>query len=189
MTNKSEFAAAETSGMAGRYAVALFELARDNGQLDVVAGELSRITEMLEASPELSALAASPILRRDDQAKAMEAVLERAGISDLTRKFIGLVTSKRRLFAFRNIARAYNAILAHHRGQISADVTTARSLDDGQVATLKAALKSALGHDVSVNLNVDPALIGGLVVKVGSRMIDNSIRTKLSNLEVAMKRS
>jgi F-type H+-transporting ATPase subunit delta len=148
VTNKSDFAAAEASGMAGRYAVALFELARDNGQLDAVAGELSRIIEMLEGSPELSALAASPIIRRDAQAKAMEAVLERAGMSELTRKFVGLVASKRRLFAFRNIVRAYKAILAHHRGQIAADVTAARSLDDGQVATLKAALKGALGHDV-----------------------------------------
>ena len=189
MTNKAEFAAAETTGMAGRYAVAVFQLARDEGKLDVVAGELAQIGAMLDGSPELAAVASSPVLRRDVQAKAIEAVLERAGMSALTRKFVGLIASKRRLYAFKGMLRAFNAILAHHRGQVAADVTTARRLDEAQIGTLKGALKTALGHDVSVNLTVDPGLIGGLVVKVGSRMIDNSIRTKLSNLKLAMKQS
>lgn len=177
----------EASGMAGRYAAALFDLARDQGLIDRVLADFATLTAALGASPDLARLVSSPIVSRQDQAKAMAAVGARLGLSDLVAKFIGLIASKRRLSRLAEMIGAFNALVAHHRGQVSAQVTAARTLTDEQIGALKAALKGALRQDVAVDIRIDPALIGGLVVKVGSRMIDSSIRTKLANLKVAMK--
>ena len=175
------------SGLSGRYAVALFELAKDGGNLDSVASDLQNLNAMMSESPDLVRLIRSPVLTREDQGKAMDAVMEKAGFSDMTRNFVGLVSRNRRLFSLGDMIDAFAKLLAQHKGEISADVTSAQPLDDAQMAAISASLAKAVGREVNVSANVDESLIGGLVVKVGSRMIDNSIRTKLQNLQLAMK--
>ena len=178
---------AGVSGLAGRYATALFELARDSGTLDDVAGDLASLKTLIGESADLARLVRSPVFSRDDQARAMGAVLEKAGAADLTRRFIGLVASKRRLFALPDIINAYASLLAHHRGEVSAHVVSAYPLDDAQMQTLGETLKAAAGRDVQIDTAVDQEILGGLIVRMGSRMIDSSLRTKLTNLQVAMK--
>ena len=175
------------SGLSGRYAVALFELAKDGGSLDSVAADLQGLKSLMAESADLVRLIRSPVLTREDQGKAMDAVMDKAGFSEITRNFVGLVSKNRRLFSLGDMIDAYATLLAQHKGEISADVTSAQPLDDGQMAEIKASLAKAMGQDVNVSASVDESLIGGLVVKVGSRMIDNSIRTKLQNLQLAMK--
>ncbi len=175
------------SGVAGRYATALFELAEAQGALDAVAADLGNIESMLNASADLTRLVRSPVFSADEQGRAFGAVLEKAGVSRLVQNFVGLVIQNRRLFALSEMISAYNAILAAKRGEMTADVTSAHSLGDAQVESLKAALKSATGRDVRINTKVDAELLGGLIVKVGSRMIDSSLRTKLNSLKIAMK--
>ena len=182
--------AAETSfvsGIAGRYATALFELAVEQKQLDAVAADLDGIRTMLNDSDDLRRLVRSPLFQRDAQAKAMAAVLDRAGAGDLIKRFVGLVARNRRLFALPNMIRDFNTLLARHRGEVVADVIAATPLSDAQLDQLRAALKHGVGTDVKLRTSVDGSLIGGLVVKVGSRMIDSSINTKLQNLRLAMK--
>jgi len=175
------------SGMAGRYATALFELADAQGALDAVAADLGRIGAMLDQSPDLLRLMRSPVFGADVKWRAVSAILEKAGISGLVFNFLGLVTRKRRLFALPGMIAGYKSLLARKRGEMTADVASAHALDDSQIAALKAALKSATGRDVMINTRVDAGLLGGLVVKVGSRMIDSSLRTKLDSLKLAMK--
>ncbi|MCW5752479.1 MAG: F0F1 ATP synthase subunit delta [Alphaproteobacteria bacterium] len=182
--------AAETSivtGISGRYAVALFEMALDAKALDAVASDLDRIQAMLRESEELRRLVESPVLRRDEQARAMAALLERAGIGELVGRFVGVVAQNRRLFQLRKIISDFRALLARHRGETVAQVTSATPLNPGQLAALKAALKDAVGRDVNIDARVDARLIGGLVVQVGSRMVDASVRSRLENMKVAMK--
>jgi F-type H+-transporting ATPase subunit delta len=129
----------------------------------------------------------SPILKREDQGRALSAVMERAGLEQLTRNFIGLVTRKRRLHDLPAMIRAYRSLLAQHRGEVTAEVVSAHPLDDGQMSALRERLRQALGREPRIAARVDPDLLGGLVVRIGSRMIDSSLRTKLSRIQIAMK--
>lgn len=175
------------SGIAGRYATALFDLARDAGQLDAVAKDLDTLSSLLSQSADLVRLVRSPVFDRDSQAKAIAAVAERAGLSDLVRRFLGVTAQNRRLFALADIISAYKKLLSHHRGEAVAEVVSAVPLSDAQLQQLKSSLSSEAAGNVVINAKVDPDLIGGLVVKLGSRMIDASIRNKLNNLKSAMK--
>ncbi len=174
------------SGLSGRYATALFELAERDGQLNEVAGDLASLDAMLNASDDLARLVRSPVMSRDDQSGAMAAVMEAAGLSPLTRNFVGVVAESRRLFALAKMIRDYRTLLADHRGETTAEVTSAAPLSDAHMKALGDALKQAFGTEVSVEATVDPGVIGGLVVKVGSLMVDSSIRTKLQQLRLAM---
>jgi F-type H+-transporting ATPase subunit delta len=175
------------SGIAERYAQALLELADEQKQLDQVADDLRAIRAALAESEDLRELARSPLYSREQKTKAVEAVLTKLGSGELTRRFAMVVAQNRRLFALSGMIEGYLAELARRRGEVKAEVTAARPLSDTQNETLVAALRGAVGSKVQVDVTVDPSLIGGLVVKVGSRMIDDSLRTKLQRLQLAMK--
>ena len=173
--------------MAGRYATALFELALEAGALEKTETDIGQFHDMLEASPDLVRLVRSPVFSAEDQQRALTAVLDSAGIEGLTANFLSLITRNRRLFAVQDMVRAFRSLVARHRGEVSAQVVAAAELSDAQITALKATLKAAVGRDVQIDSSVDASLLGGLVVKVGSRMIDSSLRTKLNNLKVAMR--
>ena len=173
--------------MAGRYATALFELAEGANSLDATASDLADVSALINESDDLRRLVLSPVFSADEQGRAIATVLERAGIKGLVANFIGLVIHNRRLFALPDMIRGFNAMLAVKRGEMTADVASAHALSDAQIQSLKASLKSATGRDVQINATVDASLLGGLVVKVGSRMIDSSLKTKLNSLKLAMK--
>lgn len=175
------------NGLAARYAAALFELADSRKELDAVASDLANLRAMLGESGDLQRLIRSPVLTRDAQSRAMTALLQAAGSGDLVRRFIGLVAQNRRLFALPAMIDAYLAELARRRGEITAQVTAARPLDDRQRQAVADAVQRAVGGRVSLDVKVDPALIGGLVVKVASRMVDSSLRSKLQRLQLVMK--
>jgi F-type H+-transporting ATPase subunit delta len=175
------------SGVAGRYANALFELGLEEKALEQVEADLNRFGEALAAVEDLQLLVKSPMFSAEEQGQALAAVLDELKIEGLTKNFLLLVSKNRRLFATPDMIRAFRALLAAHRGEMSATVTAASKLTDTQVTALKQALKAALGKDVMLDQHVDPSLIGGLMVKVGSRMIDTSLRTKLNSLKHAMK--
>lgn len=176
-----------TGAIAGRYAAAIYDLADEQKALDEIAKDLSELSAMIAASADLRRLVRSPLLGREEQTAAMNAVLESAGVSELTRRFVGVVARNRRLFALKAIVAAYLRMLAARRGEVTAEVTSAVKLSQKQADSVAEALRKAVGAKVSVDLHVDPALIGGLVVKVGSRMVDSSLRTKLQRLQLAMK--
>ena len=173
--------------MAGRYATALFELARDEKAVDAVVSDLDKFDAMIAGNPDLDRLVRSPVFTADQQAKALDAILAKAGISGIAAKFLNVVASNRRLFAVRDMLRGFRALVARFKGEMTADVTVAEPLSDAHRNALKDALKSVTGKDVGLNVKVDPAIIGGLVVKLGSRMIDSSLRTKLNSIKFAMK--
>jgi F-type H+-transporting ATPase subunit delta len=173
--------------MAGRYATALFELALDNKAVDAVKADLDRFDGLVAESADLLRLVRSPVFSADTQGKALGAVLDKAGIGGLTAQFLKVVTANRRLFAVRDMIRAYRALVARHHGEVSAQVTVAEPLSDAHRAAITDALKSVTGKDVGLDVKVDPAIIGGLVVKLGSRMVDSSLRTKLNSIKHAMK--
>ena len=175
------------SGLAGRYAVALFELAQEQDALDVVAGDLHGLREMLADSADLTRLIRSPVLSREEQARALAAIGERAGFAPLTRQFLGVLAHKRRLFALPDVIEAYDAMLAEHRGEVGAELVSAVPLSDEQLDSVKQQLATAVGQAVKLSTAVDPSLLGGLIVRVGSRMLDASIRTKLHQLELVLK--
>lgn len=175
------------SGVAERYATALFELAREAGALDSVEADLNRFTGFIDESADLKRLVRSPVFSAEDQLRAIAAVLEKAEIVGLVGNLIKLATQNRRLFAVPGISKAFARLLARHRGEVSAEVTSAEPLSDAHISDLKAALKASLGKDVAIETHVDPSLIGGLIVKVGSRMIDGSLKTKLNSLKLVMK--
>jgi len=175
------------SGMAGRYATALFDLAREESAIDQVMADLGQFDALIAESPDLLRLVRSPVFSAEDQQKALAAVLARAGISGLAANFLRLVTANRRLFAVRDMTRALRALVARYKGQVTAQVTVAEQLADRHVAALKDALNSVTGKDVTLDIRVDPAIIGGLVVKLGSRMVDTSLKTKLNSIKHAMK--
>lgn len=176
-----------TAGAAGRYATALFELARDAGSLDQTEADLDALSEALAESGDLMDLLKNPIYTRAEQGEAIAAVGAKMGLSPLVLNVIGLMASKRRLFAVPQLITIYKGLLADHRGEVTADVTAAHALSDTQQNALVEQIKSAIGQEVKLNVTVDPAIIGGLIVKVGSRMIDSSIRSKLAGLQNAMK--
>jgi F-type H+-transporting ATPase subunit delta len=174
-------------GLAARYAAALFDLATEGKKLDQTESDLTRLKEVLAQSPELRRFIRSPVLTREQQNQVLTDLLERVGASDLTQRFVRLVAQKRRLFALGDMADAFLADAARRRGEVAADVTVAQPLSDQQSATLSATIKEALGDKVAIHVAVDPDLLGGMVVQIGSRMIDNSLRTKIDKLQLAMK--
>jgi F-type H+-transporting ATPase subunit delta len=165
----------------------LFELARDEKSVDAVKADLEKFSAMLAESPDLLRLVRSPVFGATEQAKALAAVLEKAGIGGISANFLRVLTVNRRLFAVADVIRAFRALVAKFKGEATADVTVAEQLSDKNLEAIKAALKSVTGKDVALNVNVDPAIIGGLVVKLGSRMVDSSLRTKLNSIKHAMK--
>lgn len=176
------------SGMAGRYATALFELARDNKAVDAVKKDLDQFDALANGSADLNRLVRSPVFGADEQLKALSAILAKAGITGLAANFLRVITTNRRLFAVRDMTRAYRALVARHKGEVTAQVTVAEKLNDKNLDALKSALKSVTGgKDIDLEVEVDPAIIGGLIVKVGSRMVDSSLRTKLNSIKFAMK--
>ena len=182
----------ETSGgiqasLAGRYASALFGLARDERQIDAVARSLDALSSALVDSRDFAELVASPMVGREDAAKAFAGLAPELGLDPITAKFLGVLARNGRKSELRKIIRLFKRIAAEHRGEISAEVTTAHPLKDDQVAALKAQLKKRAGRDVTLDAQVDPDILGGIVIKLGSEMIDASIRTKLNRLASAMK--
>jgi F-type H+-transporting ATPase subunit delta len=178
-----------TAGVAGRYASALFELAHEQNRLDEVDADLGKFQSMLDASGDLKRLVNSPAFAAEDQQRALKAVMDWASIGATTGSFLGVVARNRRLFAAEDMIKTFRGLLARHRGEVAAEVKSAIALTDEQLAALKAKLKSTFGKDVRLDAKVDPSLLGGLVVKIGSRMFDSSLRTKLSNLKVVLKGS
>ena len=175
------------SGVSGRYATALFELARDEKSIDAVKADLEKFEAMLADSTDLKRLVRSPVFSAGEQSRALAAVLDKAEISGVAAKFLKVLTANRRLFAVTDVIRAFRALVARFKGEATADVTVAEKLSDKNLDALKTALKSVTGKDVALNVNVDPSIIGGLVVKLGSRMVDSSLRTKLNSIKHAMK--
>lgn len=176
------------SGMAGRYATALFELARDNKAVDAVKKGLDQFDALANGSADLNRLVRSPVFGADEQLKALSEILAKVGITGLAANFLRVITTNRRLFAVRDMIRAYRALVARHKGEVTAQVTVAEKLNDKNLDALKSALKSVTGgKDIDLEVEVDPAIIGGLIVKVGSRMVDSSLRTKLNSIKFAMK--
>ena len=176
------------SGMAGRYANALFELALDNKAVDSVKAELDQFDALLAESADLNRLVRSPAFGADEQLKALSAVLAKADIEGLAANFLRVITTNRRLFAVRDMIRAFRALVARHKGEVTAQVTIAEKLNDNNLEALKSALKSVTGgKDIDLDVKIDPTIIGGLIVKVGSRMVDSSLRTKLNSIKFAMK--
>ena len=175
------------TGVAARYALALFELADEQRKLDQVAGDLKSIDSLLTESADLRRLIGNPVVSRTESGRAMEALLTRIGVDELTQKFIGLVASNRRLFALPAMIKAFLAELAQRRGEVTAEVVSATKLTDSQSQALETTLQGALGGKVALSVAVDPSLIGGLVVKVGSRMVDSSLKTQLQKMRIAMK--
>jgi F-type H+-transporting ATPase subunit delta len=176
------------SGMAGRYATALFELALEAKSVDAVKADLDGFDRMLAESADLRRLVRSPVFGAEERSRALRAILDKAGISGLAANFLLFVAANRRLFAVRDVIRDFRKLVARWRGEVSAEVTVAEKLSDTHLDALKSALKSVSGgKSVDLNVKVDPAIIGGLTVKLGSRMVDSSLRTKLNAIKHAMK--
>jgi F-type H+-transporting ATPase subunit delta len=176
------------SGMTGRYARALFELALDTKSVDAVKTDLEKFDALLSESTDLHRLVRSPVFGVEEQSRALAAVLDKAGIGGLAAKFLKLITANRRLFAVRNMIRDFRKLTARWKGEVTAEVTVAEKLSDARLEELKNTLKSITGEKaVDLNIKIDPAIIGGLMVKLGSRMVDSSLRTKLNAMKHAMK--
>jgi F-type H+-transporting ATPase subunit delta len=182
----------ETSGgirasLAGRYASALFDLARDERQIDSVGRSLDALNQALVDSRDLAEVVDSPIVSRGEAGAALAALAPQLGLDPITTNFVGVLARNGRKRELRAVIRAFRRLAAAHRGEVTADVTTARPLNDDQVAQLKQQLRTRAGQDVTIDAQVDPSILGGIVVKLGSQMIDASIRTKLNRLASAMK--
>jgi F-type H+-transporting ATPase subunit delta len=178
---------AQETGLAGRYANAVFELAQEEKSVEAVERDFIALRSMIGRNPDLARLVKAPVFSREEQGRAMGAILEKMGAAKLTTQFILTVASKRRLFVLTDIIRSFDRLIAKLRGEVQAQVTSARALSDAETVELKAILKSKLGRDPRLETKVDPTLLGGLVVKVGSRMIDSSLRTKLTGIRAAMR--
>jgi F-type H+-transporting ATPase subunit delta len=175
------------AGVAGRYATALFDLAKEANAIEAVKSDLDRFDALIAESGDLMRLVRSPVFSAGEQLQALSAVLNRASIGGLAANFLKLVVTNRRLFAVRDMIKAFRELVAKHKGEATAEVTVAEQLKSQHVDALRAALKSVTGKDVGLDVKVDPAIIGGLVVKLGSRMVDSSLRTKLNAIKHAMK--
>jgi F-type H+-transporting ATPase subunit delta len=171
----------------GRYANALFELASEQKSVDTVASQLNDFQAAIDASDDLKRLVRSPVFKGEDQQAAVAAIAAKAGIDGVALNFLKLVARNRRLAALPQMIGVYHALVAAAKGEAQAEVTSAEKLSAAHVKDLKAALKSSLGYEVQLTQRVDASILGGLIVKVGSRMIDNSLKTKLDNLKIAMK--
>jgi F-type H+-transporting ATPase subunit delta len=175
------------SGVAERYASSLFELANESNSIDAVMSDLSAFEALIGESEDLRRLIVSPVFSSDDQFRAISSIVKKAGMTGLVANFLQVIARNRRLFAVPGIIRSYRQIVARHRGEVAAEVVSAHALSAAQQDELKAALKASTGKDVTIDLTVDPSILGGLIVKVGSRQIDTSLRTKLSSLKLALK--
>jgi F-type H+-transporting ATPase subunit delta len=175
------------SGVAERYASSLFELALEEGAVDTVSNDLNAFQKMLDESDDLKRFVGSPVFSADEQLKAIEAIAAKAGFSTFFANFLKVVARHRRLFALPGMIKSFRQIAAEHRGEISAEVTSAHALTPAQEDELKVALHGVTGKNVAIAVTVDPTILGGLIVKVGSRQIDTSLRTKLSTLKLALK--
>lgn len=175
------------ASLSGRYATALFELARESKQIETVEGSLNKLRAALDQSEDFRTLTTSPVLSRDDAEKGVTAAAGALGVDATTTKFLGVLAKNRRLNQLPMVIRNFRTLAARQRGETTAEVTSAHPLDDDQIAQLKSQLRQRLNRDVAVELNVDPAILGGLVVRIGSQMIDSSIRTRLNSLAHAMK--
>ena len=175
------------SGLAERYAAALFELADERHALDEVAGDLRELRAMLGASGDLLRLVRSPVLSRAQQGKAMAALVEDAKLSKLTADFVAVVARNRRLFAVPAMIEAYLNKLAERRGEVTAEITAAQALSEAQQNALGDQLRRVVGSRVAMDVKVDPSLLGGMIVKIGSRMVDGSLKGQLQRLQLSMK--
>jgi F-type H+-transporting ATPase subunit delta len=175
------------SGMAGRYATALFDLALEERALDAVKADLDRSHALIGESADLRRLVRSPVFTAEVQARALAAVLDRAGIGGVAGRFLQVVASNRRLFAVHDMVGAFRTLVAQHKGEVTAQVTLAEKPSERHLAAIKDALNSVTKKDVQVDVKVDPSIIGGLIVRLGSRMVDSSLRTKLNSIKHAMK--
>lgn len=175
------------SGLAGRYAIALFDLGNETHVLDRVAKDMATLSSLLKESADLKGLTLNPVFSIEEKGRAMAAVAQVAKLDTITANFVGVVTQNGRLDQIQNIISEFNRIFAHHNGEVSASVVTARKMTKAQLDALKVKLKSLVGSDVNVDTDVDEGLLGGMIVKIGSRMIDSSLTTKLANLEESMK--
>jgi F-type H+-transporting ATPase subunit delta len=175
------------AGMAGRYAIALFDLALDEDKLEEVEEGLDRVDALLGQSDDFARVVRSPVFSSEEQGRALVAIAQHTGVTGLTANFLQLLVKNRRLFALRDIVSGFRRLLADHRGEVTAEVTSAVPLSEAQTEELKATLKAKTGKTVTLNTTVDPSILGGLIVKIGSRMIDTSIRSKLNALKYAMK--
>lgn len=176
-----------TASMPGRYASALFDLAKEQDVVAQIETDLTLFGELLDGSEDLRRMVASPVIAAGDQSRALAAVLNATEIKGLTANFLQLIARNRRLFAAPQMIKAFKALAAADRGEITAEVTTAQALSDEQTAALKQTLKDSVGKDVKLDVRIDPAILGGLIVKVGSRMIDSSLRTRLNAMKVSLK--
>ena len=175
------------SGLAGRYATALFQLARERKSVDAVAADLDRVAEMIDESAELARVVQSPLRSREEHRRVLSAVLAKAEIEGIVANFVGVVAGQRRLFLLPRMIRQYCALAAHARGEVEVEVTSARPLSEQQADALRDRLAPSISRGVRLSMRVDPAVLGGLVVRVGSRMIDSSLRTKLDRLRLVLK--
>lgn len=187
MAQNGSEASSPVAGVAGRYASALFELARDERQVDDVAANLDRFDALYTESADLRRLVKSPVFSGEEQAAAIGAILDRAGITGLAANFIRLSAANRRLFALPEMIRAFRRRVRESKGIVSAEVRVAEKPSDALIAEIKGALRDVARAEVDLDLQVDPSLIGGIVVKIGSRMVDSSLRTKLNSIRLAMR--
>ncbi len=176
-----------SSGIAARYATAVFELAKEGDMISALESDLDGLAAALDASAEFQALIASPVYSRDEQGAAIGAIASKMQLSDMMRNTLSLMAAKRRLFVLPQLIAALRAAIAEDKGEVTAEVTSAKALTKAQSTKLTKSLAASLGKDVAINATVDDSLIGGLIVKVGSKMIDTSIRSKLAGLQNAMK--
>ncbi|MGL5009337.1 MAG: F0F1 ATP synthase subunit delta [Paracoccaceae bacterium] len=176
-----------STGIAARYAAALFELSKEGNALPALEADTTAIGDALAASPDLLEMISSPVINREDQARAMAAVAAKMGLSDLTANTIALMAGKRRLFVLPQMVTDLHARIAAEKGEVTAEVTSATKLTAAQTKKLAETLKAKVGKTVKLNATVDETLIGGLIVKLGSTMIDTSVKAKLAALQNAMK--
>ncbi|RIX31835.1 F0F1 ATP synthase subunit delta [Sphingomonas edaphi] len=175
------------ASLAGRYATALFGLARDENQIDAVSRSLDSLEAAIAESADFRALTTSPLVGRAEAGKAVRALVPSLGLDPITAKFLGVLADNGRLSQLKAVIKSVRQLAAGHRGETTAEVVSAHPLDDGQIAALKTNLKARIGRDVAIDARVDPSLLGGIVVRLGSQMIDASIKTKLNTLALAMK--
>lgn len=180
-------AASISTGIASRYATAIFELSKEAGGLDALAGDVASLKTSLSESADLRALISSPVYSREDQGRAVSAIADKMGVSETLKNTLGLMASKRRLFVLPHLAEELSRLIAKEKGEVTADVIAAKPLTAEQEAKLAITLKERVGSDVKINMSVDESLIGGLIIKVGSQMIDTSIRSRLASLQNTMK--
>ena len=180
---------AKQTGVGGRYAQALFDLASDNGQIEAVEADLRQLKQLIAENRDLRRLLEHPGFAADERGRALAAIADRAGFNPITRKFLGLLAANRRAFALAAVIETYIRLATERRGVVAAEVTTAQPLSEAQASGVRAALRQALGKDPEITTRVDPAILGGLRVKVGSRLFDASLKSRLDQLKFALKRA